>query len=288
MLLTMGVISSVSFDFGYNKSGAPLPMIFATIMWGANSIEALLAVWLVGRAGVWRSWSGIVRVAVYVSAYVYGTMLKPAVQDWDEETPFRFPGAQWEDYSRPSIDLLTLLMYAWLFLPVVVLFRRRFATNSEAVLLPRRTFSISLLFGWTFLAAAILLWIRFMTWEGVAPPTAYDSMTVRELSKMYLTTYLPGRAVVVGSTMIVIVCLAKKWWLAVVALPMALLVDICGQSCVKYFAGSSVMITGALLYQVCYAFGRTFVVWSAFGLARVMGVWFRPLGLVDDALERGD
>jgi hypothetical protein len=77
-LLLVGVISAIGFDYCYNRSrpsggqSPPILIALGTFMWGADSMSTVLAVWLAGRQGIWRSWSGRFRIVLYVAAYMTG------------------------------------------------------------------------------------------------------------------------------------------------------------------------------------------------------------------------
>jgi hypothetical protein len=290
-LLSMGAISTSCFDFGINRSrppggqSPPTMIVFGAFMWGADSMGTVLAAWLAGRKGIWSSWSGRVRVVLYLAAYTYGRLLHSSTQDWlyshDEHLfPYPWPGANWDDYARPAIDLLTVLMLVWLLMPMFAICRGFLADETSD--LKRKPVSIAVLFGWTTIAAVILLWIRFLTWEGVAPNTAFDSMSATALLERNLTQKLPGKAVIAVAVMLMIMAWPKRWWLPLVAFPVALLLDSFGHRAVywavEYFMGHDVknnVLTDVAIRRWSYLAGRNFIVWIAFGAAYLTGVSFR-------------
>ncbi len=288
-LLSMSSVSTASFDYGYNRSRppggqSPVPLIiFGTFMWGANSLEAVLAAWLAGRKGTWQTRSGWLRIAAYIAAYTYGTMLHSATQDWlhsrvEHQTRFRWPGLLWDDYSRPAIDLLSVLVLTWLSFPVFALFRGRLATKFQASE-DRQGISLAFLFGWTAMAAVILLWIRFLTWEGVAPSTAYDSMSPTHMLTSYLTKNLPGEAVVCVATMLMVVAWPRRWWVPMAALAIALLIDSYGHRAIYWmidYSGNNVL-AGPAVKRWSYIARRNSTVWIAFGVAYLLGVSFQRM-----------
>jgi hypothetical protein len=289
-LLLMGALSTCCFDFGYNRSrlpgGQPSPVLilFGTFMWGADSMSAVLAAWLAGREGVWRSWGGRIRVVIYLAAYTYGRLLFSSTQDWldargDGRVSYPWPGLDWDDYARPAIDLLTVLMLLWLLLPMFLLSRGFLADRRSN--LTRKPISIAFLLGWTTIAAVILLWIRFLTWEGVAPDTAFSSASATALLLRNATQRLPSRAVIAVAVMLMITAWPRKWWVPIVAFFVALLLDAYGHRAiywtVEFFTGQeagSRVLTEATMRRWSYLAGRNFIVWIAFGAAHLTGVSF--------------
>jgi hypothetical protein len=291
-LLSMGAISTYCFHFGYNRSRSPgggsltFPVLFGTFMWGADWMSAVLAAWLAGREGVWRSWSGRLRVVIYLAAYAYGRMLHSSTQDWlhsheVSNAPYPWPGANRDDYARPAIDLLTVLMLLWLLLPMFRLCRGCLADRRAA--LKRKSFTVAFLFVWTTIAAMILLWIRFLTWEGVAPETAYSSAPAPALLTRMLTQRLPGRAVIAVAVMLMIVAWPRKRCVPIVAFVVALLLDAYGHRtlfwAIEFFTGQeagSRVLTEPTMRRWSYFAGRNFIVWIAFGVAHLTGISFSP------------
>jgi hypothetical protein len=289
-LLLMGAISTCCFDFGYNRSrppggqSPPALIVFGTFMWGADSMGAVLAAWLAGREGIWRSWGGRTRVVIYLAAYTYGRLLFSATQDWlhadgDGRVAYPWPGANWDDYARPAIDLLTVLMLLWLLLPMFLVSRGCLSDGRSN--LKKTPISIAFLFGWTTIAAVVLLWIRFLTWEGVAPDTAFSSMSATVLLERNVTQRLPGRAVIAVAMMLMIMAWPKKWWVPFIALVVALLLDAYGHRAiywtVEYFTGKEArggVLTAESMRRWSYLAGRNFIVWIAFGAAHLAGVSF--------------
>jgi hypothetical protein len=288
-LIWMGAISTSCFDLGYNRSrppggeSPPALILFGTFMWGADSMSFVLAAWLAGREGIWRKWGGRIRVVVYLAAYTYGRLLFSATQDWldarDEGLSYPWPGMNWDDYARPAIDLLTVLMLFWLLLPMFLLCRGVLADAGSN--LQRRPVSIAFLFGWTAIAAVILLWIRFLTWEG-APDTAFSSMSATALLVRNLTQRLPSRVVIAIAIMLMILAWPRKWWVPIVAFVVAVLLDAYGHRAiywtVEYFTGQEIgsrVMTEATIRRWSYLAGRNFIVWIAFGAAHLTGVSFR-------------
>lgn len=291
-LLLSGAITASCFHLGYNSpwtqtAGIRSPgwMAFGTFAWGADSLVFVLAAWLAGRSPVWSTWSGRLRAASYLFAFTYGRMLFGATQDWisgpgnpEVVHSFCWPGTQLQDYGRPSLDLLTLLMLVWLLVPVFTLTRSRIADNASQVEV-RSTFSIASILGWTTVAALILMWIKFLTWKEIAPRTAYSYMTSTQALIEYFREYVPSLVISAAAIFLVMWGWSGRWWQPLVALAAAILLDSFGHRmlyAILRFAtgdanGSSVFV-GSELEHWSYVAGRNCVAWAAFGLALVTGV----------------
>jgi hypothetical protein len=245
--------------------------------------------WLAGRSRVWRTWSGWVRAAIYLLAYTYGRMLFSAVQDWLHQgtdsigryPPFFWPGGAVQDYARPALDLLTLLMLVWLLAPVFTLTRGAL-TDERDDPQGRGAFSIASIFGWTTAAAMILVWIRFLTWNGVAPETAYSGTTPAQALKDYIVEYLPSLLIVVACAWLLMWGWSGRWWLPCVTLAAALAIDSFGHKALfavlRWAQGSAFsgnVLSGSALEHWSYIAGRNWTAWAAFGVARLTGVRFQ-------------
>lgn len=301
VLLTSGAVTVSCFHFAFNTPSnrtaggtlSPALAAFGTFAWGADSIGLVLGIWLAGRSRVWRSWSGWLRAVAYLLAYTYGRMLFSAVQDWLPQLTtagaptnepgyvwFRWPGAAPQDYARPSLDLLTLLVLVWLLVPVFTITRGALA-DERLETKTGGTFSIASIFGWTTAAAMILVWIRFLTWKGVSPRTAYSFLTPTQAITEYVVEYLPSLVIVAACTFLLMWGWSGKWWLAIVALFGTLLVCSIGHralyAVLEWTRGSSFggnVLAGSALEHWSYIAGQNCMVWAAFGVARLTGVRF--------------
>jgi hypothetical protein len=266
---------------------------FGTFAWGADSVGAVLGVWFAGRSRVWGAWSGWVRAATYLLAYAYGRMLFSAVQDWliqdhsgpfaswPGPIPFQWPGAHVQDYARPALDLLTLLMLVWVLVPMFTIARGALTDESDATRM-RGAFSIASIFGWTTAAAMILVWIRFLTWKDVAPETAYSYTTPTQALQEYVVEGLPSLLIEAASVCLLMWGWSGRWWLPCITLAGALLIDSFGHralyTVLRWAQGSSFsgnVLSGSALEHWSYIAGRTGTAWIAFGVARLTGVRFR-------------
>jgi hypothetical protein len=292
-LLTIGLITTGCYDLGYNSSqtaGVPSPSwkAFGAFAWGADSLVFVLAAWLAGRSRVWSTWQGRLRAAAYLFAYAYGRMLFTAMQVWlmgirgaKGPMSFRWPGAKLQDYARPSLDLLTLLMLVWIFVPIFTFTRSRLADKDQPPKVTG-TFSISSILVWTTAATVILMWIRFLTWKDVAPETAYSFMTPTQALAEYFQEYFPSLLITSSAIFLVVWSWSGRWWLPVVVFAGALLLDSFGHTIlfalIKWTTGEgykSNVLTGPALERWSYLVGRIVIVWIAFGVANVTGVRFQ-------------
>ncbi len=171
-----------------------------------------------------------------------------------------------------------LLVLVWLLIPAFTLTR---STLAEDKLQPsaRGTFSIASILGWTTAAALILLWIRFLTWKGVAPHTAFSSMTPTKALTEYIVEFVPSLLIAVTSTFLLAWGWSGRWWVPFVALLGALLIDSFGHkayyAALEWATGNTLtgnVLTGPALEHWSYIAGRTFMAWIAFGVARLTGV----------------
>lgn len=298
VLLVTGAVTAACFHYAYNvkqssgSQSAAWPAL-GTFAWGADSVGVVLGVWLAGRSRVWGAWSGRMRAATYLLAYTYGRMLFFAVQEWlvqdhsgrsDSQSgpiPFQWPGAGVQDYARPALDLLWLLMLVWIFVPVFTMTRGTLTDERDETRV-RGAFSIASIFGWTTAAAMILVWIRFLTWKGVAPETAYSYMTPTQALLEYVVEYLPSMLILVACVFLLVWGWSGKWWLPFVTFAAALLIDSFGHKALyavlQWTRGSSIsgnVLTGSAIEHWSYIAGRTWAAWTAFGAARLAGVRFR-------------
>jgi hypothetical protein len=297
-LLGIGAVTVACFHLSFNSSWAqsgsrnPMLVAFGTFAWGADSLGLVLGAWLAARHLIWKSWSGRVRAFSYVLAYSYGRMLFSATQNWlhqmgpDGRTvpadlgpiPFRWPGSELQDFARPALDLLTLLTLVWVLVPIFVVLRAELCEERDRLQV-RPTFSIFFLFSWTTVSAVILLWIRFLTWKGVAPRTAYSYVTPTQALSEYVTENMPSQLIVAAVVVVAAWAWSGRWWRMVAGLLAALLIDSFGHNLLyailKWATGSSQhggVLSGPMLEHWSYIAGRNCLIWAAFGIAALTGV----------------
>jgi hypothetical protein len=277
VLLLIGAIT-VSVFYYVQKPNAPgLPPI-GILAWGMDSVGIVLAVWLVTRSEVWRSWRGWLRVATYIIAYTYGRMLFSTTQDWWSASDgiFRLPGSEVKDYARPALDLLSLVMFTWLLTPVVIVTATVLSSTDEA---PDRTrrFSISGLMGFMTIAAIAISWISFLT-SDLAPQTYYSHLSQADAIKEWIGMHLPFTLPPLVAVMVMLFGLTKRWWLAMLTLLGAIALDGFGSgivaSILEQLTGQQHggILGGPTVDHWLYVCGRSLTAWCAFATARLMGV----------------
>ncbi len=226
-LLLTGPMSVSAFHY-LQKTGATRLPPLAVFTWGLDEIGMVLAIWLVARVGIWRTWSGWLRITCYLLSYAYGRMLFSATQDWMiiSDATFRFPGSERNDYARPALDLLSLLMDVWLLAPILILTEFLLAGSGNRT---RRTnrFSISGILLFTTTAAIAFAWIKFLT-SNLAPQTYYSHLSQSEAIKDWLGNYLPSKIPQVIAAMTIMYGLSKRWWLALLLFLLAISLDSMG------------------------------------------------------------
>lgn len=290
--LLSGPVSVSLFHLGYNSpwtqtAGNPSPgwMALGAFAWGADSLVSVFAAWLAGRSPVWSTWSGRLRAASYLFAFTYGRMLLWATQNWisgprnaDLPSVFRWPGTQLNDYARPSLDLLTLLVLVWILVPVFILARSRLADQDHPPNV-RSTFTMGSILGWTTVAVLILMWVRFLTWKGVSPQTAYSSMTATQALIEHVREHFPSQVIVSVTIVMLMWGWSGRWWISMAALAGAVFLDSFGHqilfAVLKWATGDSnqgSILVGPALEHWSFIIGRNAIVWVAFGVARATGV----------------
>jgi hypothetical protein len=172
-------------------------------------------------------------------------------------------------------------MLVWLLVPIFTLIRGSLV-DEKSETKAAGTYSIASILGWTTTAALILVWIRFLTWKGVSPQTAYSFMTPTQALTEYVVKYVPSLLIVVAWVLLLAWGWSGKWWLPIVSLAGALLIDSFGHKALyavlawargTLFSGN--VLAGTALEHWSYVAGRTCMVWAAFGLARITGVRFQ-------------
>jgi hypothetical protein len=82
----------------------------------------------------------------------------------------------------------------------------------------RSTFSIAAILGWTTVAALILMWIKFLTWKGIAPQTAYSHMTPTQALIEHFRENVPSLMITSAAIFLVMWGWSGRWWQPLVAL----------------------------------------------------------------------
>lgn len=279
--------------------GLPLSRMASLFVWGMDSLGIVLAVWLVGRCGLWRTAGGKIRVGVYLIAYVWGGMLCHAMQRWLHQlgpdgyprpraiaAQFQWPGSLPSDFARVYIDLLTIIVFVWLLLPFFSFCRARLAERASD--LPTQPFALTISFGlrWTAIAAAILAWTQFLA-SSYAPQTFLSRLSASEAIVRLVTEQLPGQALALASVLMIALACSGRWYISVVVAVLAAILDGLGNQLLSWLLNSYELVPSprydALhsppIEQWCYVLGRNFIAWVAFAAAAMAGVRFRfPAG----------
>ena len=189
-LLALPLVSSWGFNVAVNAPKS-IPWgpenlygkIIGYASWGAGSTLTAVAIWLVAREGLWHSWHGWLRAAIYLSAAAYGWMLGSSFSDWfhsvrdgnrirhrGAETvvaspphiPFVWPGLVPQDWVRPAINLAELLVLILLSLLLFALLRGKLAEGRPTTV-RKGHFGLSWLFAVTTVVAGLLAWVPILT-----------------------------------------------------------------------------------------------------------------------------
>lgn len=278
--------------------GLPFDRMFGTLLWGADTLGVVLAVWLVGRYGWHKNWSGRVRGTLYVFAFGYGAMLFSATQRWlnqllpnglpqpdkPGQTPFRWPGREINDYGPPAIDLLALLFFICLLLPILAVSRHRLVDRQEGVRSSDRSFSIASALKYTAAVALVLGWIRFLCWRWVAPDSIFSSMEPGQAVAVYASEFAPGYSLTLGAALLIAVGWSGGWGARFGAFIGAVILTVVGHAALYWILeNSSADVVGdnplhsGKLEAWCYSIGCSLAVWVAFGVAHFTGVRFRRI-----------
>lgn len=258
---------------------AQLPAI-AIFVWGANRLDFVLAAWLVFRVGLWTSWAGWLRVAMYLVAFAYGNMLfHPAQDRWTSHgSAFEWPGFEVADYRRSGIH--RLLELVWLMLPLVWISSRAL-TDAPCAPATKKPLSIFTILGWISLAAIVLAAFRLVS-------SSSRSFATHNYF-LFLAQEVPLSLVYIAAGMAVLWGWSQKWYVALLSLPLALGINAVGtRMCIavaeSLLVGTPGDIRRSPLYWA-YVSGSVFVVWLAFGIARLSGMTFATCGAKNERLD---
>ena len=189
----------------------------SAFVWGIGfSPVILLGAWLVTRADWRETWFGRARAAVYVSVYLYGSILTAVTQRWTNELApnglprgangpaglfanyslkYHFPGTQinayYNDYSRPVTEVVLLLAVVLVFTPITMACNSLMGSRQA-----KERLSIRTLFWWTALIAVALSYIRFLC-QWYSPDTGYSSLSFSYSTAEFILETLPATATVV-------------------------------------------------------------------------------------------
>ncbi|MBI1246854.1 hypothetical protein GC197_03290 [bacterium] len=275
-LLSLGSFSAYTSYHARRYGEFPDYLWLSWFLLGVNSLQTILALWLVARTRVWTSWQGWLRAGVYLSAFLYGCMLEEAMTN---ATSFR------GDYHLPTLPLksngmaaflvLMLLIVTWLLVPLAWACSVRLSVASEQATSSRR-FSI---FGvMAFIAAAA---VSLGLFQFVTSPIGWSLLGIDDYLGVNLGKYVFSRAPFhipsVIAAMLLLYGFSKEWQWAFLCLPAAIGVMVLGSHFVAY---SYLQITGAQPaymeatgeYSWYFITGREMIIWTAFCAARLLGV----------------
>lgn len=279
------------------SAAAVIAKVIGTASWGwAHALCTLLSLWLAGRQDWWRSACGWGRAVLYLAAFVYGSIYFYTLQDWlgnaqvqgwslhfePGAPPFHWPGLNRNDYAMPAMLAVPILFQAWLLAAAFKLTRWALVERGQATE-ASATFSIATIMAWTALASTVLLAMKFLTSPGVAPDTAYSSMSVERFALQFLTQNMPLCIISSLIAFLVVWSWSGKWWLPVAVLFIALPLDNYAHELAFRmlepfgieFRGSGHVLAGDPRQRWSYLAGGIWMVWSAFGMARFLGVQLR-------------
>jgi hypothetical protein len=260
---------------------APIITYFA---WGISMTYPIIGVWLASREPLFRSASGYLRTAVYLSASTYGWVIFSAVQDagLGPDSVFHFPGTRLDDFGVAALLLVEVALSAWLFWPIALGLKRTLRDVDAPKHDPPRI-TIRFLLGWTAAAAVTLTFIRILAQFGKPMNLGIAQSTIADAIIQYATR-APLRIIQLGSVTLIMVGFASRprhwvfWILAAVA------VQFLGQQAVLWatslFADPSEIhgiFAGPWKEQLPLSAGAM-VTWIAtFAFARMTGLKFaRP------------
>lgn len=302
VLLVSGAASTTIFHCTINNRAWQTPdtvrriaaQMIGHLGWGMDSMDVVLALWLASRKDWWKSRDGYLRAALYIAAFVYGRMLFSATQDWNHQytikgwewigpkklEPFRWPGLVRDDYARPAIDGLTLLIETWFMMPLVIASRVALTDqgrNHKAT----STFSIATIVIWTVMAALIVSWVKFLTLKDIAPDTAFSSLSPDRIFRLFAVEYAPQWLIASVVALLIAWGCSRRLWIALPVAVGALLLDGLGRRCaveVALWLGAKPergLLGWPAVEQWSYLGGNACLIALAFATARCLGVQLR-------------
>ncbi len=260
--------------------------------WGAVTwVPLLLAMWLAGRKDWWRNGYGWARFAVYIAAFIYGACLYAPVSYWVDcvdvdgfslSLPpdcerFQWPGLHPDDFAMSLMEGLGLLFQVWLVAPIFRL--SRFALVEEGNAFKQSsTITIASIMLWTILASFIVALIHFLTLRGIAPKTHYDELFAADALRQFALQRAPMHAISVLVTWLIAWGWSANRWRPFMVLAMALPLSYFLHDSVYRtldWIGADVQSQTLMTFPFAtfeYVTGQVFMVWTAFGVARLLGV----------------
>ena len=101
-------------------------------MAASGAISVLIGVWLVARQQLFGSVASCFHAAAYLIAAFYGWVIGSVFQDWlhFQSQSMPIPGTDREHYGLAVLLTVETAVSAWLFWPMLYVFRRRL-TNAQ-------------------------------------------------------------------------------------------------------------------------------------------------------------
>ncbi len=274
-----GAISVSLVQYGLRSGAGLTPEV--VLAWGMNAIGEVLAIWLVTRKDIWRSWSGLTRIAIYIVASAYGRMLFSATQDsWTySDKGFTWPGGTLHDYHWAVFDVLIVMMFALLLKPIVSLMGIMLADSEEANK-PVARLSISGIMLYMTAIGFLVFWIKLLASDEWAQ-NRVGGLTQSATFKLWLGEYLPFTIPPVAAATVMLIGLMKRWWIAIIFIVAATALDMICTGIVGSIAEQLTgerqggIVGGSTPDRWYYICGRSITVAMALSTARLLSV--RPI-----------
>ena len=285
-LLGIPSLFAYVWNLSLNKPSAPFLREhghgIAYFAWGASAYFAHLGVWLVVRDRLFASAIGWLRAIVYFTAAIYGYMCYSTLQDWlvGYIPAMPVPGTKVKHYAWAVLMSEQVLTFAWVFWPMLFLFRRRLAERPLAATdIPRP--NVRFFLAWTAMAAVMLVGLRLVVQYGKPLNLYVTSQPIQIVLKDYVAR-LPltiVQAISVASMMIAFADKPAHWLWSV---PMATALVFGGQWLVVWTSewlvapGLYGVMSGPLKDSLPYFAGNAFITVVVFAVARLTGLTFQP------------
>lgn len=246
-----------------------------------NASGAMLAIWLVTRKGIWLSWSGLARIAVYVASSAYGRMLFTATQNaWaSSDASFTWPGGKLLDYHWAASDLLIVMIFALVLGPIVGMAGIVLTNAHDAATTHARLSILSIIMYMSAVGVAIV-WMKFLG-SDLWPHNQLGGYSQVKVFQRWLADYVPFALPQVVSAYVMLIGFMNRWRWAIAAALAAMFLDMVGSGVIGSVAEQLTgkrhggVVGGASMDRWYYICGRSITVATALSTARLLGV--RPI-----------
>lgn len=306
-LLVAHAVSAACFCVAFNNPAwrtVVLTRVVGNVWWGIGAIHIVLAMWLAGRKDWWRGWAGVASAVFYVAAFVYGVSFQVPVQNWLSEThydgwslevlppwsSFPWPGRDINDFGMSIAYCTCLLFQVWLLLPVFKLTRFALVQRHQPFK-DAPTISIGFMMLWTMLAAVIVTMINFLTWKVVLPHVSWEGPSAEVIAREFALIRTPSATISALVAFLIAWGWSGKIWRSLLVLVPAISLDtIAHQALYEGLRWGNVDASnwyfgGDASQRWSYFAGEVLMVWSAFGVARLLGVQLKRGELPDRRSE---